>query len=193
MVPEDKHPDTHEPVEAELVRQFAASPEAAPLADVRGCQLVVALAAEFFHRTIATLEPDALRTLIFKVIPHQAMLEASMARAFIDELHALYRFLARAHGLSRADEYLRVLDGNAAERLEAALADASNFGMAKSFAMVERDADASRGLDPWTRIAPAKAPPSSAAKPAVRLVDREAARAKKAARKATRDARKKSR
>jgi hypothetical protein len=44
-------------LEDELVRRFAASPEAKTLTDIQSCQFVMNLAADYFDATIATLGP----------------------------------------------------------------------------------------------------------------------------------------
>ena len=46
------------------------------------------------------------------------------------ELRAFWSFVARPFGAPRATECLKVLEGDAAERLERALGDPSKYGVA---------------------------------------------------------------
>jgi hypothetical protein len=191
-----------EELEDELIQKFVESPEAKTLSDIHACHFVMDFAADYFGATIATLGPRELREIVFDIIPRKVSVGASVARPFVEELRAFYAFLKREYALDPADACLRVLGGDAVERLEAALSNTSNFGMAKSLFMAGREAgfdmDSKAGIEAWMRAMQGKPlPPSigspSFGAPAPRAIDKDAARAKKNKRKAERKARKKNR
>jgi hypothetical protein len=187
-------------LEDELVRRFLHSPEAKPLTEVQACRFVMDFAADCFGATIATLGPSELREIVFEIIPRKVSIDASQAGWIIEENRAFFAFLKREFGLEKADACLRVLGGDAVERLTAALADKRNFGMAKSFFMSGREAGfdmaTQAGLEAFMRVSEGTPRPIGLpfpAAPAPRRKDPAAAHAKKTQRKATRSARKKNR
>jgi hypothetical protein len=189
------------PLEDELVRRFAASPEAKALTDIQSCHFVMGFAASYFNATIATLGPRELREIVFDIIPRKLSIDASAARWIIEENRAFYAFLAREFALEQADACLRVLGGDAVKELEAALSDTSKFGMAKSLLMGGREAgfdmESKEGIEAWMRVMQSQPLPASVRLPTpgvpTRPQAKAAARAKKNARKAARKARKKNR
>ncbi|XXF78304.1 hypothetical protein P2318_00680 [Myxococcaceae bacterium GXIMD 01537] len=194
-------PDAREPLEEELVRRFAASPEASGLTGVDACYLVMDFAADYLGATIATLRPAELRRIVFELIPRKVSTDASAARYLVEETRAFYAFLKREFGLRQADACLRVLGGDAVKRLQAALSNPSNFGMAKSLVMAGREAgfdvDSQEGLEAWMQEVQSKPLPASVRLPlsgaASPSADRAAARSKKTRRKTARKARKRNR
>lgn len=193
--------ETRAPLEDELVRCFLASPEANGLTDVQSCNFVMDFAAEYFGVTIASLGPKELEEIVFDIVPRKVSIEASAAGEIIGEIGALYAFLARELELKQAPACQRVLGGDAVKRLEAALADTRNFGMAKSLVMAGHAAgfavDTPEGLAAWMNTVQSRPLPASVNLPSLgalaRPVDKAAARAKKKQRKAVRKARKKNR
>jgi len=198
---EEMDDEARRELENELVGQFVASPEAKGLSDVQSCHFVMAFAADYFGATIATLGPRDLREIIFEIIPRKVSVDASKARWIIEENHAFYQFLKRKYALDQADACLRVLSGDAVKKLEAAVSDRRNFGMAKSLMMAGRDAgfdmESKDGIEAWMRAMQSK-PLASSVQPlpfgaAARPADPAAARAKKNQRKAARKARRRNR
>ncbi len=195
---EDVDPDEETELEEELVRRFAESPEGAALTHVDDCHYVIDLAASFMGASVATLQAAELRELLFEILPAKVTIAAAEARAIIETNRAFYAFLKREFGLPQADACLRVLGGDAVEKLEAALSDPRNFGTAKSVVQAGRaagfDVETKEGIEAWMRdlqerplsigTPPLGRAPSAAPK---------AARAKKDKRKAARKARKKNR
>jgi hypothetical protein len=149
-------PVAREPLEAELVRQFAASPEAQALPHVEWCHLLMDLAAGYFEATVATLSATELRRLVFELIPRKVSVDASAARPMIEEYRAFYTFLGRAFGLTQAPACLKVLGGQAAKKLEAAMSNPRAFGMGKALFMMARDAGfevgTESGMETWLRV-----------------------------------------
>lgn len=188
-------------LEDELVRRFATSSEAKSLSEIQACRFVMDFAAQSFNATIATLGSRELREIVFAIIPRQVSIDASAAGLLIDELRAFYAFLKREFRLEQADACLRVLGGDAVKKLEAALSDSSKFGIAKSLLMEGHNAgfdmSSKAGIEAWMRVAQSQPLPASVRLPSLetgsRSMDKAAARAKKNARKATRQARKKNR
>lgn len=190
--------DTREALEDELVRRFAASPEAKDLDEIHACRFLMDLAANYFGHTVATLGASDLREVLFELVPRKVSIDASEARWVIDETRAFYTFLKREFGLKQADSCLRVLGGNAVKKLEAALSDSSNFGMAKSLVMAGADAgfdmQSKEGIEAWMHSIQGKPLPPSIPIPglgAPRPSSKKAAKDKKDKRKAARKARKK--
>jgi hypothetical protein len=180
------------PLEAELVRRFAASPEASSLPQVHWCRCLMDLGANYLGATVATLDASQLREVVFEIIPRKVSIEAQAAGEIIAELRAFYGFLGRAFGLKQASACLRVLGGDASTRLHTALSDTSQFGMAKSMFMAGHAAGfgttSKEGIEAWMRVMQSQPLPASVRLPsfgpALPAVTRTAARAKKSARKA---------
>jgi hypothetical protein len=149
-------PHARELLEAELLRRFAASPEAGILEDIEdvgACRLVMDVAAGYVGQTIATLGPSDLRTILFEIIPRKVFVQPAEARSLVEALRAFYRYLDRELGLVQAASCLRVLGGKAIEKLENALSDPGNFGMAKSVLMAGAEAgfdvESREGVQAW--------------------------------------------
>lgn len=193
-------PEARELLEDELVRRFAESPEAMNLDEIHACRFVMDFASNYFGHTIATLGASELREIIFDIIPRKVSIEASKARWIIEENRAFYGFLKREYKLKQADACLEVLGGTAIEKLEAALSDSSNFGMAKSLFMAGTDAgfdmQSKEGIEAWMQSVQGKPLPLSVRLPSLDLpppATKSAAKAKKNKRKAARKARKRNR
>lgn len=189
--------DARQALEDELLRRFAASPEAKDLDEVHACGLVMDFGANYYGHTIATLGATELRELLFELIPRKVSIGASEAGFIVDEMRALYRFLKREFGLKKADACLRVLGPNAGKKLEAALSNASNFGMAKSLIMAGADAgfdmETKEGIEAWMQSIQGKPLPPSIPLPGKPQPASKANKARKKKRKSARRARKKNR
>lgn len=191
-------------LEDELIRRFAASPEAKDLEDISACRFVMDLAADYCGQTIATVDGTDLDEILFDLIPRKVSIEASEAPRIVHELGAFFTFLKREFGHPKAGSCLQTLDGNAVRTLETALSDTSKFGMAKSLFMAGRDAgfdmQSREGIEAWMEsVRGMPLPPSipvpwpGASQPSSGKVARKAAKAKKNKRKAARKTRKKNR
>ena len=142
-----------------------------------------------------------LDEILFELVPRKVSVAASAAGEIVAECQAFFAFLKRELSLRQADACLRVLGAGAVKKLEAALSDPRNFGMAKSLVMAGADAgfdvSSQEGVEAWMREIQGKPLPSSIRLPSLgvapRRVDPKAARAKKNQRKASRKARKKNR
>jgi hypothetical protein len=197
---EDIDPEDRAPIEQALLAQFVASPEGSGCAPGGNCALVMDLAADYLGCTIAGLDATGLREVLFEILPRKVSIEPDAAPGIVAELRAFYEFLKRAYGFSGADACLRVLRGDAARKLQAALSDSSRFGMAKSILMAGResgfDMGTQEGLDAWMRSMQGKPLPASVRLPPVGMssaTPAKRAKAKKNKRKSARAARRKNR
>ncbi len=189
--------NAREALEEELVKRFAASPEAKDLDEIHACRFVMDLAANYLGETVAMLGATGLREVLFTLIPRKVSIEASEANWMITELRAFYAFLKREFSLKQADSCLKLLDSAAVKKLEAALSDSSNFGMAKSLFAAGADAgfdmQSQQGIDAWMRSIQGKPLPASIPLPGLPKPSKQAAKAKKDARNAASKARRKNR
>ncbi|HBH27803.1 MAG TPA: hypothetical protein DDX99_03025 [Desulfofustis sp.] len=185
-------------LENELLRRFAASPEAGTLSEMGACSLVMGLALDYLGRSIVEVGSTRLQRLLFEFFPRKVSIQADKAHSIIAELRAFYHFLKREYGFKKADGCMRILGGNAAGRFEAALADPNNFSPVKSILMAGAEAgydmESKEGIEAFmeaTRNIPAPPPiPGSFATP---YAAKKAANAKKSKRKTARASRKKNR
>jgi len=185
-VSEDLDVDSPDPMDA-----FADSPEAAALEDLGWIELAELYASEWFDESPATLIPTQLEEVVFELFPRKVTCEPSSARAAIEQLRALYAFLARTADREHAEACAAVLGGDAVERLERELADPRNYGMAKSLAMSGMRAGFDMRSDEGIAAFAALSALGPTDRPRVgRTVD---ARARKNKRKAERKARRKNR
>jgi hypothetical protein len=193
--------DRRTELEEELVRRFADSAEARGLRDVRWCHTVMDLAASYLGVTIASVGAPELREILYELLPRKVSVAASAAGDIVAECRAFFAFMKRELSLRDADACLRLLGAGAVKKLEAALSDRRNFGMAKSIMMAGADAgfdmSSTEGVEAWMREIQGKPLPSSIQLPplgvAHQRMDPSAARAKRNQRKAARRARKKNR
>ncbi len=83
-------PEAREALEEELVRRFAASPEAKDLDKIQSRRFLMDFASNYLGETIATLGASELREIIFGIIPRKVIIDASEARSIIEEIRAFY-------------------------------------------------------------------------------------------------------
>jgi len=190
--------DARQDLEDELVGRFITSPEGKALHETFACRFVMELAANHVGQTIATLDAEDLGEVLFNVIPRKVSVAPSEALDIVEQLRAFYRFLKRELELEHADPCLKLLGGDAVERLEAALSDSANYGMAKSMVMAGADAGydmgTQEGIESWMRLMEDEPLPSVMSTPGrPKPISKKAAQAKKNKRKAARKARKKNR
>jgi hypothetical protein len=188
----------------EVMEAFGGSPEAAVFAgNIGWAHTVMEFGANYFGVTVPRMTSTLLREIVFEIIPRKVTCEPTVASELVDELRAFFAFLKRAHGLRYADACLKVLEGNAVERVKRALSDPRQFGMAKSIMMAGSqagfDTSTPDGAMAWVREIQGKPLPSSVLLPPLKVPrpraqsSAEARRANKNRRKTERNARKKNR
>jgi hypothetical protein len=150
--------EVRQALESALLRRFEASPEGRSIHDVQHCIFLMEFASDYFGITLALLGRPELRAILFEIIPSRVIVEPSAARAIVEDCRAFFSFLKREFGLRQADACLRLLSGDAVQRLEAALSDPGNFDLAKSLLMEEPaaigDMDPEEDLEEWLRAEP---------------------------------------
>jgi len=78
--------------------------------------------------------------ILFEIFPRKVSVEAESAGEIIAEMRAFWEFLGRQYELPNAAGILQDLGRDAEARLKRELSDTGNFGMAKSFMTMGRDA-----------------------------------------------------
>jgi hypothetical protein len=115
------------PLEDLLCEAFADVPEGKALSELGGHRLLMALGAQHIGASIGTLDPWAVREVLFDILPRKVSLDASRAGDLIEDCRAFYRFLARGYEVEQADSCLQVLGPRAERQLASALSDPRNL------------------------------------------------------------------
>jgi hypothetical protein len=191
------------PLDDELVRRFSESPEASPDMDFGACKYLLDFAGDYFHATVATLQPMDLHTCVFETIPHSYAVPAAKAPELIRTFRAFFAYLLREFDHGPAEQHLITLGGDAVERLTLALADRKKYGTGKAIVMAGMEAghdmQTREGIEAWMRQVSSKPLPDSffprapTRNPKLAEKQKAAMKAKKDAQKAARKARKKNR
>lgn len=143
--------------EEALMNQFAASPEGQAMKE-RGTELgwagaMIHYAISYLGVTPATMTPSDLETIVFDLFPRKVITERGDGAEIIRELGAFWHFLQRVYQLPQAKPILARLMPQAARRLERALQEPTNFGMAKSFVLMGKEAgfdmESPEGMRAW--------------------------------------------
>lgn len=144
---DDEHDDdgAHAAVRArreDLCHRFATSAEAEPLTESqRGwAELLLVYAYDYDKVEAQALTPDEIRFVVFDLFPRKVSCEPDAADDIVVGLRGFLGFLGHAIGLDDAAGCQAVLDGDAAARLRARLADPRTWGLAKGFVMSGRAA-----------------------------------------------------
>jgi hypothetical protein len=130
--------------EEALMDQFAASPEGQAIKE-RGTELGWAGAMIHYAITYPGVTPPTMTTgdleeVIYDLFPRKVITERGDGAEIIQELRAFWRFLQRVYQLPQASQMLARLIPQAARRLERELQEPANFGMAKSFVLMGKEA-----------------------------------------------------
>jgi hypothetical protein len=145
--------------EEALMDQFAASPEGQAIKE-RGTELGWARAMIHYAITYPGVTPPTMTTgdleeVIYDLFPRKVITERGDGVEIIQELRALWRFLQRVYQLPQARQMLARLTLQAARRLERELQEPANFGMAKSFVLMGKEAgfdmESPEGMQAWVQ------------------------------------------
>ena len=94
-----------------------------------------------------------LEEVVFDLFPRKVITERGDGAEIIQELRAFWRFLQRVYQLPQARQMLARLTPQAARRLERELQEPVNFGMAKSFVLMGKEAgfdmESPEGMRAW--------------------------------------------
>ncbi len=157
--------------EEALMNQFAASPEGQAIKE-RGTELgwagaMIHYAISYLGMTPATMTPSDLETVVYGLFPRKVITERGDGAEIIQELGAFWHFLQRVYQLPQAKPMLARLTPQAARRLERALQEPANFGMAKSFVLMGKEAgfdmESPEGMRAWVEAYNATVAPTLAA------------------------------
>lgn len=157
--------------EQALIDQFAASPEGQAIT-ATGTKLgwagvLLHYAITYPGVTPPTMTTSDLEEVVYDLFPRKVVTERGDGAEIIQELHAFWRFLQRAYHLPRAPQMLSLLTPQAAVRLEQKLQDPTNFGLAKSFVLLGKEAgfdmESPEGMQAWVAAYNATVAPTLAA------------------------------
>lgn len=157
--------------EEALMNQFAASPEGQAIKE-RGTELgwagaMIHYAISYLAVTPATMTPSDLETVVYDLFPRKIITERGDGAEIIQELGAFWHFLQRVYQLAQAKPMLARLTPQAARCLERALQEPANFGMAKSFVLMGKEAgfdmELPEGMQAWVEAYNATVAPRMAA------------------------------
>jgi hypothetical protein len=156
--------------EQALMEQFAASPEGHAITQ-RGTELGWAGAMIHYAITYPGVTPPTMTTgdleeVIYDLFPRKVITERGDGAEIIQELRAFWRFLQRVYQLPQARQMLARLTPQAARRLERELQEPANFGMAKSFVLMGKEAgfdmESPEGMRAWVQAYNATVTPTMA-------------------------------
>jgi hypothetical protein len=140
-----------------LMEQFAASPEGQAIKE-RGTELgwaqaMIHYAITYRGVTPPRMTPSDLEEVVFDLFPRKVITERGDGAEIIQELGAFWHFLQRVYQLPQARQLLTRLTPQAARRLERELQEPANFGMAKSFVLMGKEAgfdmESPEGMQAW--------------------------------------------
>lgn len=108
-----------------------------------------------------------LEEVIYDLFPRKVITERGDGAEIIQELRAFWRFLQRVYQLPQARLMLARLTPQATRRLERELQEPTNFGMAKSFVLMGKEAgfdmESPEGMQAWVQAYNATVAPTMAA------------------------------
>jgi hypothetical protein len=154
-----------------LMEQFAASPEGQAITQT-GTELgwagaMIHYAINYPGVTPPTMTPNDLEEVIYDLFPRKVITERGDGAEIIQELQAFWHFLQREYQLPQASQMLARLTLQAARRLERELQEPTNFGMAKSFVLMGKEAgfemESPEGMQAWVEAYNATVAPTMAA------------------------------
>jgi hypothetical protein len=154
-----------------LMEQFAASPEGQAITQT-GTELgwagaMIHYAINYPGVTPPTMTANDLEEVVYDLFPRKVIAERGDGAEIIQELQAFWHFLQREYQLPQASQMLARLTPQAARRLERELQEPTNFGMAKSFVLMGKEAgfdmESPEGMQAWVEAYNATVAPTMAA------------------------------
>ncbi|MBV9322878.1 MAG: hypothetical protein JO352_03700 [Chloroflexi bacterium] len=122
-----------------LIEGFAESAEGQELVRQGGtigwADTLMELGMGYLEVTPATMKAEHMKEVLFELFPRKVSAEPGCGQEIVTELRAFWEFLQREYSLVNAEACLRVLTTATARRLEQAMQDPANFGLAKAFVM----------------------------------------------------------
>jgi hypothetical protein len=157
--------------EEALMDQFAASPEGQAITqagtELGWARAMIHYAITYPGVTPPTMTVSDLEEVLYDLFPRKVITERGDGAEIIQELRAFWHFLERVYQLPQAKQLLAHLTRQAARRLERALQEPANFGMAKSFVLMGKEAgfdmESPEGMRAWVEAYNATVAPTIAA------------------------------
>jgi len=157
--------------EQALMDQFAASPEGQAITqtgtELGWARALIHYAITYPGATPPTMTTSDLEEVVFGLFPRKVITERGDAAEIIQELRAFWHFLQRVYQVPQAKQMLAHLTPQAARRLERELQEPANFGMAKSFVLMGKEAgfdmESPEGMQAWVKAYNATVAPAMAA------------------------------
>jgi hypothetical protein len=154
-----------------LMEQFSASPEGQAIIQT-GTELgwaaaMIHYAMNYPGATPPTMTTSDLEEVVFGLFPRKVITQRGDAAEIIQELRAFWHFLERVYQVPQARQMLTHLTEHSTRRLERELQEPANFGMAKSFVLMGKEAgfdmESSEGMQAWVKAYNATVAPAMAA------------------------------
>jgi hypothetical protein len=157
--------------EEALMEQFAASPEGQAITqagtELGWARAMIHYAITYPGVTPPTMTVSDLEEVLYDLFPRKVITERGDGAEIIQELRAFWHFLERVYQLPQSRQLLAHLTQQAARRLERALQEPTNFGMAKSFVLMGKEAgfdmESPEGMRAWVEAYNATVAPRMAA------------------------------
>jgi hypothetical protein len=157
--------------EEALMDQFAASPEGQAITqagtELGWARAMIHYAITYPGVTPPTMTVSDLEEVLYDLFPRKVITERGDGAEIIQELRAFWLFLERVYQLPQARQMLTHLTPQAAGRLERQLQQPANFGMAKSFVLMGKEAgfdmESPEGMRAWVEAYNATVAPTMAA------------------------------
>lgn len=154
-----------------LMEQFSASPEGQAITqtgtELGWAAVMIHYAITYLGVTPPTMTPGDLAGVLYDLFPRKVITEKGDGAEIIQELRAFWSFLQRVYQLPQAKQMLARLTEHSARRLERELLEPANFGMAKSFVLMGKEAgfdmESPEGMQAWVKAYNATVAPAMAA------------------------------
>src|SRR5258708_38826383 len=151
--------------------QFGGSPEGQAITqagtELGWARAMIHYASTYAGVTPATMTTDDLAEVVYDLFPRKVITERGDGAEIIHELRAFWHFVERVYHLPQAKQLLARLTPQAARRLERELQEPANFGMAKSFVLMGKEAgfdmESPEGMQAWVQAYNATVAPRMAA------------------------------
>jgi len=134
-----------------LVTEFWASPEGQAHEQQCGDGGWIGIFLDYFFQYCDCSFPQItlgdVREVVMGIVPRKVLTEPESAPEIVAEVRAFWSFLARQYQVPQAGQILAFLDDDVVVTLKSRLADPRNFGMAKSFFALGKEA----GFDMTTK------------------------------------------
>ena len=135
----DRNEELLENYQEGLIREFTQSPEGVAHFEAHGrfgyADMFLRYYFDYVDDSVPAMTLRDIKEVLFDLFPQKVSTEATNGPGIVAEVRAFWSFLGRHYGLPQAPLIVEFLNDKAGKRLQDALADPRNYGMAKSFVM----------------------------------------------------------